>query len=450
MTLIRRLFYVLLLVSLAGCSGSSDKGDPNGNDHDSNNTGVVVDPIAADDCPIDGIDGDCVAPACWFTGSVPEPQPQDFPSEDPSNCDFHQISWQYFLWLTEEVDGQLRFMTMFTDKAIYPETKDDTHQVLDIVEQALSKGVLVDHNNRAVYSNIVINQTYRDWVLNNQLYNDEKFRMFGAENNFPVGSMSIKGAWKIVQPGEDVSKLYTTKADIKLLESVNGTPRITDNSPTQPGVEVALVGLHIAVVVEGHPEFIWATFEFDDNAPDFQENQAFDQPVSDKNWLFYTAGTEARNANANNAATLAFIDQKAQTIGPVTQVARQYVNGGGNPTNQGNIEHLNTSVETQLAQGSIWKNYFEVGAIWFNKPDALQPDWTPNVDNSMVTGSLLLSNSVIETFTQKVASQNECFSCHNTMPLTDVPNNKPVLPGKNANTSHVLLKAYQGGGEVKR
>uniref|UniRef100_UPI00404870D9 hypothetical protein n=4 Tax=Roseivirga sp. TaxID=1964215 RepID=UPI00404870D9 len=401
---------------------------------------------------INGVDGNCVAPPDWFSGTVPTPQPQDFPQGHAvTNCDFHLISWQYFLWLTEKVDGKLRFETFYTDKSIHPETKNDTYQVLDIVEQALSKGILIDQNNRAVYSNIMINDIYRDWVLTNKLYDPQVFAAFDPTADFPVGSMSLKANWKIVQPNEDVSNLYTTTADIKLLSMVNGEPRIPEeNAQIQKGVEVALVGLHIAVVVEGHPEFIWATFEFDDNAPDFRAEQGMNEPVSEKDFLFYKANSTAKQTNANNAAILEFVNESNQTLTPITQVARQYVNGGGSSTNQGNIEHLNTNVKDQLVN-SIWRNYFEVGAIWFNtEKGVLKPNWNPNVDSSMLAGSLQLSNSTIETFTQKVISQNECFSCHNTFAVTNVPLNKAVLPGKNANTSHILLKNYQGGGEVKR
>jgi hypothetical protein len=406
----------------------------------------------ANSSTISGLDGDCVAPTDWFSGMVPTPEPKNFPQgTDVTNCDFHLISWQYFLWLTEEVNGKLRFETFFTDKSIHPETKDDTYQVLDIVEQALSKGMLIDQNNRAVYSNIMINDVYRDWVLANKLYDPEVFAAFDATAEFPVGSMSLKANWKIVQTNEDVSNLYTTQADIKLLTMVNGEPRIPEeNAKVQKGVEVALVGFHIAIVVEGHPEFIWATFEFDDNAPNFRVEQGMNAPVDSVDHLFYQAKTIARQTNANNAAILEFVNESNQTLTPITQVARQYANGGGSPTNQGNIEHLNTDVKNLLGT-SIWRNYFEVGAVWFNtEKGVLKPNWNPNVDSSMVTGSLRLSNSTIETFTQKVASQNECFSCHNTFAVTNVPLNRDVLAGKNANTSHILLKNYQSGGEVKR
>ena len=90
---------------------------------------------------------------------------------------------------------------------------------------------MVDHNKRAVYSSILINETYRDWVLENKLYDPEVYANFGASENFKVGSVSLKTSWKIVDPSDDVSKLYTTKKDIELLDLVDGKPRIDKNNP---------------------------------------------------------------------------------------------------------------------------------------------------------------------------------------------------------------------------
>src|SRR3954453_13132421 len=43
----------------------------------------------------------CVEPAAWFPHSrTPEQNSAGFPG-DPNNCDFHQWSWNAFLWLTQ-------------------------------------------------------------------------------------------------------------------------------------------------------------------------------------------------------------------------------------------------------------------------------------------------------------------------------------------------------------
>lgn len=376
---------------------------------------------------------------------------QTFPMPDPStfnpatNFDFHQISWEYFLWLTSKVDSnQLVFDTLYTDRAIQPEFKDDKDHILGGVNQAESNGIVVDKNGRAVYTSMYIDGTYRDFVLGNHLYNPDSFLVFNPETAFPEGAMSLKLAWKIVGEEEDVSNFYTTTAEIQLLEEVDGLVTIPDDPKTEKGVKVALVGFHIAVVVKDHPEAIWATFEHVDNAPFLAANAQSEGGVSELDYTFYDKKTILADANQNNAQTLK-LDPATQSLSPVTQVALQYRRGGGNSINQNNIDELNAMMHAKLDENSIWRNYIEIGAVWFKKGNALKPDWNPNTNqNRLITGSVQLSNSVIETFTQHIKSQNECFSCHNTMPIFNTPEGVSMVGGKNVSTSHILLKNYLG------
>ena len=390
-------------------------------------------------------DSTCTAPTAWFAGQkVPPPDPNIEPT---TNCDFHQISWHYFLWLTEAVDsGQLRFETLYSDASINPNDKYPTKHILGGVQQAESNAILVDQNGRAVYTELLINDVYRDWVIANHLYIPDSLYNFPDTSDFPIGSFSLKAGWKIVGPNDDVSKYYTTTADIELLSNVNGQVVIPQNPKIQRNVKVALVSFHIAVVVKGHPEFIWATFENVNNAPDFKENQKMNEPVSDKDFMFYKANTVASDCNVNNTPIIK-LNEATQILTPVTEVARQFIHGGGTTQNQENIVTLNESIHKQLPANSMWQNYEEVGAVWFNTTKGvLVPNWTPNSDTlQRITGSTKLSNSTIETFTQNIVSQNECFSCHNTTALTSTPDGIRILPGKNASTSHILLKNYVGG-----
>lgn len=381
--------------------------------------------------------------------SFPMPDPFVFPAS-PKNSNFHEISWEYFLWLTDKIKpGKLRFETMFTDKAINPKFKNDTHHVLGGVQQAGSEGIVVDQNGRAVYTTMIIDTLYRDFVLDNALYNPDSLLAFNPKESFPIGTISMKAAWKIVEEGMDVSSFYTRKASVKQLMMFKGDLMIPENPTIKNDVEVALVGFHIAVVVNHHPEAIWATFEHVDNAPSFGHNQKPNDPVSEKTFTFYKGGTLANQTNVNAYPILSF-DSTTQIINPVTQVARQYSHGGGDTENKNSINTVNTSFHEKLDENSIWKNYYEVGAIWFNKNDALIPDWSPAINAKILTGSTTLSNSVIETFTQNVVTENNCFSCHNTMPLTFVGENKEPVPGKNVLTSHIILKEYLEGLSVKR
>ena len=403
---------------------------------------------------------ECLAPDAWFA-STGTPKPDDANrSNFQSNCAFHQFSWQAFLWLTQDEKGSTkggtpRFQRMYSDAAIDPNVPNPTEHVLDGVQQADSLGILVDQNGRAVYTNMLINDVYRKFVIDNRLYTEAGMKNAAANLVFPVGAISLKAAWKIVGPHDDVSRFYTTTAKVARLAKVGDTVDI-DPARKVETLKVALVGFHIGWVVAGHPEAIWATFEHVDNAPDFKENQEMSQPVSDKSYTFYRAGTPAQDCNVNNASLIQ-LNPSTQELTPITQTCRQYRTGGGDPLNVKNIDSLNKSVRNHVANDSVWQNYEEVGAVWMGEDPTqaaakkpFHPDWNPNVDNSQIKGSYQLSNSVIETFTQHQVSKNQCFSCHDTMAITDTRDLTLTLPGKDISTSHILLRKYMNNPVIKR
>ncbi|MCB0245902.1 MAG: hypothetical protein KDI12_20985, partial [Anaerolineae bacterium] len=187
-----------------------------------------------------------------------------------------------------------------------------------------------------------------------------------------------------------------------------------DTSQTEV-VTVALVGFHIAGIVAGHPEMIWATFEHQRNAPNVTPGLPLDQPVSDQDYTFYSANTPLAECNVNNTSDgLLKLDQQTQTLSPITQACRQYQFGnaaGVNTINDKNIQTLNASVAKLFDPTDVWKNYAEVGAVWFKGTNTLQPGLSIATDE-LLAGSLSLSNATIETFTQVASTENNCFRCH--------------------------------------
>lgn len=412
----------------------------------------------------------CTAPAAWFPHDQ-TPQPDDDASFT-SNCMFHQWSWQSFLWLTQTMpDGQLRFETFArpselvrTDGAapepfpggspagglaLAPRTaKQDEPTLLDEVAQAGSLGLLVDQDERSVYYAMYVNEVFYDFVRDNGLYDPEKLAATSPTLNFPVGAMELKASWKIVEDGSDASGWYTRTAIVAALTEENGVVVV---SPTETReVTVALVGLHIAGVVNGHPEFIWATFEHDENAPTLTDDQLAKyldpnnheigrEAVSPSSFTFYAAHTTFADSNQNNAGQLA-LDEAAQTLTPVTNAFIQYAQGGGSADNRANVTSLNASVLSQL-DDPVFSRYFLGGAIWLAANDGLVPNST---QQDLITGSTDLSNVTMETFTQKILEQRNCFGCHNTMqrfPPTPGTGVAP-LPGLNVNVSHILVNHY--------
>lgn len=408
---------------------------------------------------------DCPPPLAWLKQNpIPEPNYKTFPcgytvtpNNSATNMAFHEISWQYFLWLTEEVtvnsEKMLRFESMYSDHAINikdPKNPMGRNHILGGIQQAGSNSVLVDENKRAVYTSMMIDSIYRNFVVDNELNVPASLRDFPADTDFPNGSMSMKAAWKIIPKGQEAPKgAYTRTYKLYSVVDINGTLTTSDNY-TDPSKRttitetVALVGFHIAVVVKGHPEFIWASFEHNDNAINF--NQLKDPKQRDYTF-FNPADTKTGHNVSNNGAlsvnpTTQEISQ-AYGVNPTTQVVRMHQFGGGSEKNQLNIAKINSTVRKALPKNTFAQNYHEVGAVWFNVVDGLKPDWSLATNDSIQTGSLTLSNAVIETFTQDAFDQNSCFSCHNTTqynPVIGIP-----IDGKNVLTSHILLKNYANG-----
>jgi hypothetical protein len=404
---------------------------------------------------------DCSAPTDWFPHA--QTPPPDDNADFNSNCAFHLWSWQAFLFLTQnDEDGMPRFLSLIPAQDVVdgvPDTepdevmlrprarKSDMGETFDEVGQAGSLGLLVDQNGRAVYYSMYVNETYYDFVVTQNQYNvPANLLAAPADQNYPIGSVTLKAAWKIMGADEDASGFFTMPATIEKLSADAAGNVIADPGQTEE-VTVALVGLHVVGIVKGHPEAIWATFEHRNNAPQFSLGQIIDEPVSSQDFTFYAANTTAGTCNQNNAGFLTLTDPATQTLSPVTQVCRQYPFGGGSTQNSANIGSLNSTVHAGLEADSVWRNYMETGAIWFSQADALEPNMA--MDDSIITGSVKLSNSVIETFTQKVRSEDQCFSCHRTDMVFPPDAVDQPLPGKNLNISHILLNAYVQNLEAK-
>jgi len=406
-----------------------------------------------------GPSGKCQAEKSWFPHSqTKEPDNENFKSTN--NCVFHQWSWQMFLWLTQnDATGNPRFLSFtapqallgMTTRALIPGTsKKMNSEPFDEYLQAGSDAILTDHNGRAVYYDQYLNPTMVEFIKNNQLTNPEKMRAFNPNTPFNIGSMELKVSWKIVADGEDTSDYFTMKSAVYKL--MNKAGRIVIDYSHTENVTVALVGFHIAGVVNEHPEMIWATFEQNSNAPNVPINATPETIVSEQNTTFYTAGTKYSHCNVNVANTPnQKLNEKTQILSPITQVCRQY-EFGNDPTspkkriadmaeNDKNIKTLNASVLGMLDKKSVWANYHEVGAIWFAAIDGLKPNMSLATDD-ILTGSLKVSNSTIETFTQTQSTQNNCFRCHNTLQRFPPQPNLDPMPGLNLNISRALENIY--------
>jgi hypothetical protein len=408
----------------------------------------------------------CVAPAAWFP-LTPKPANQ----QPASLCDFYLWSWQTFLYVTQadaaSGDNRPRFLTYDTPADLFGPTaalrfppagrspgtaqsllklaprmtKEAEPIDIDQILQAGSSGILVDQAGRTVYYQIHLNEDFSKFVKDHGFTDREKLKQAPADLQFPVGVVELKSSWRVLAPGEDPKGAFTTLAEIPRLINKPGGKIVVD--PTQTSREtVALVGLHVVGVTQGHPEFIWATFEHVDNAPDLPAGimPNDDKPVDNaRSWTFYPKGAKAKDSNKNVKTPVLKLDEPTQVLTPKTSVFRQFALGGSDTPTL--ITGLTSSVWQRLPTAlDVWKNYFLVGAVWLRNPGQdFKPD--SEFDDGKLAGEKKLSNSTMETFTQSPALRPNCFSCHETKAVR-IPNTNDEIPAKLLNVSHVFSHAY--------
>jgi hypothetical protein len=299
-------------------------------------------------------------------------------------------------------------------------------------------GVLVDANGQIVWYSTHMNDAYFTFVQQNGGANYAK----AADTlNFPVGAAVFKASWKVVPDGTTPTGFYTEKSSVPLLVNKKGGGITVDPSGKTRPVTVALVGLHVVGLTDNHPEFLWGTFEQNQNAPDLPPGvqPTSSDPVSKQDFTFYKANTPANACNAPSPVP-SVTDPKKQTVAPVTNVFLQYATGNAAPNRTADIKAINTAAQGEMAnmgtfkppqpKETVWANYKLIGTLWL-MANTLKPN-----DNNMVNegvGSVNLANSTLETYFQ--GQGNSCFLCHNSGPPFGVPNGV----GKNINISHVIV-----------
>lgn len=446
--ILTRLSAAMLIGCIVALSACSKNPEPN-----EESTQLTVSATNATPTPA----ADCTAMDSWFP-HVNTPRPDDSAFQSTSNCVFHQWSWQMFLWLTQDVDGQPRFMGLDAPQnllkmsqrggAMFPRmSKSQTPESFDEYLQAGTDGIMVAHNGRAIYYSQYINPTFSDFIKSNDLTDPAKVLAMDPNTTFPImgtaGAMELKASWMIVTDPDEVDGMFTTKSEVAKL--VNRGGKIVIDPSQVEEVTLALVGFHIGGIVNGHPEMIWATFEQVNNAPNIPPGAPLEEAASDQNFTFYDAGTIIGKCNINPASSNKLVlNEETQNLQPITQVCRQYEFGnapGDNTQNDGNIAELNKDVGSKLASTDVWRNYREVGAIWFNTIDGLKPGLDLATDE-LLTGSLKLSNSTIETFTQRASVMENCFRCHNTEQEIAPSTTLSSLPATNLNISHAFQNIF--------
>ncbi|WP_445722148.1 hypothetical protein [Flavobacterium sp.] len=378
----------------------------------------------------------CLAPSNWFvvdpaTGKRKTTAPrEDYTSvfgdnTTVSNCDFHQWSWQKFLWLTNDVSGQPLFLEelfQVTSQTVRIPTVNKKI-VLTASNKKQATGNILN-TNKTFSSNVTSYPVYYSIHVNDSLYNSiwkyAKMKESDYTNaTFPVGSLELKIAWVNVDAIPDTTGYFVTDA---VVEGKN--------------TKIALLGMHVVGIVYNHPEFVWATFEHHDLAPyyDWKTTTTSDVPVTSKtNKLLFDVNATATLANitlASDSTNVFAVNQ----FGVPRQAGDAFLSTSQKePINYDNIAAINASVKEQLKD--VWANYFYNGSIWINTEGYNYPTEQAELlvslggtlsdpaPGKLPRGSVAAYNITMETYEQlgfaptsihgqNVAGMGNCFSCH--------------------------------------
>jgi hypothetical protein len=442
----------------------------------------------------------CAASLDWVSNPT---LPTDVASGQ-SNCNFQQFMWQSLFYLiqpTTDIDvtttSVREFETwmpsygMFVDEGktpapwgtiahpVYcevPTGVEANYVFSDLTLQAGSHHPLIAKDLHDVFYNLSVNQPAYNFITGCDLYKEQcgitlapdllnptttpivDIPVKYPQLAFPEQSIELKTSWKILTPVELASNnFYTTNGSVK--------------SPEQEcltNVTLGLVGMHIVSKTPTHPEFIWATFEHKNNAPDCANPTAAAPLGGD--WTFYDQNC------TGDCTTNEYTPKKA------TQVCRMHpwgdstmgtfpngLNCDSTPPpgyicdedvqkyiiepNTANLIAINKSVAGMTASlpdnnlNKLWGNYELVGNQW-TRNGVLPPDLQSQL------GSLSNANTTMETYVQNGVSNMtnpaSCFGCHNlngkSLTSSSEQASEPVqLPP--AGLSHIfnLIKANTTG-----
>ena len=403
-----------------------------------------------------GGSGDCLASTDWIANPA---FPAEINNGGQNNCDFQQFAWQSFFAAVQPTDknntnGQaiLEFESWMPSYGIFvaadqsptpwgeqPDLPDNecanaegkfyrdnptgSHLNASATDQAGAKQPLLDQNSNYVFYDISVNQKGYDFITQCNLYKSQctSNLAFGgsgiklpASLAFPANSIELKTGWKILSGNDKPELFYRTQGNV-----------VNPDTKACQTVELGLVGMHLVISTPQHPEFIWATFEHKNNAPDCSDiSNTTSKATLGGPWNFYNPACSGDQCALNTYFP-----------GHPGQVCR--INPDGNPTNTSglsqaqlqavaengkNINSINASAQALVSHNSgkidsIWANYGMTGNVWTIN-GALPPS------SAVQAGSLSAANTTMETYLQnglaEVNPRFNCFGCH-TIGFGDPP-----------------------------
>jgi hypothetical protein len=261
--------------------------------------------------------------------------------------------------------------------------------------------------------------------------------------------VELKSSWiELPRTAENSNQYVWMDATIPIYEkhSTPAPPHLeTHQSHTVP---LAMVGMHVAFAVKGHPELIWATFEHIENTPNAPYQ--YDTSTGGLAWSQQTCGTwlfssgpaepderhplgeppprtcngkEIKACGTGQTINAQWMCVSANNRHMYFKHGKIYADNDKDfdasdilrlrPWGSTDIStvfnaaiiSLNKSVLDRLAPGDVRKNYVMIGAIWLDDP-IIGSGGTQCVNDTR--GTRCVANSTMETFDQP----SNCLMCH--------------------------------------
>ncbi len=229
---------------------------------------------------------DCPASPDWLTATLAPALETPAPHPD-TECPFHQMAVQQFLLASRPVDGagEPAF-------AAYPSVDDlfdrsqplpadalapvGTHRGTQLrawlgnVKQPGLRQMLIDKNGHTLYYGSHVNDAMADFVNASGLRTSRAIQNVDPLLQLPPGIVELESAWQDIDPADgaagDYSGFITTRAWVSTLHRDPVTGAVTEDRDHPREIRVALLELHVAFTLPGHPELILSTFEHIDSA----------------------------------------------------------------------------------------------------------------------------------------------------------------------------------------
>jgi hypothetical protein len=321
-------------------------------------------------------------------------------------------------WTSWQVNGNMNpcttSSTVGKKKSLVMVSKMDS--VISSVNEA-NAGPLIDSNGNYVRYEILLNSAEYNTIIdpNNKWYLSNNIPLqvsFPSSTSSPAayGALEVKAAWRELVPGkDDVSRYYSVSATI--LDP--GSP------PTCRDAVMGLIGLHIAVKTLPFKEWVWATFEQEDNVPDggiragvhYSLNNGTTSPATSLNGFNYPPN----GANAQTKGPPPVALNQPLPADPPVQVTRF------TPVDS-NVAAANQAFHDALS-GTKWVHYNLVADQWPTDPTSLKPGASYPTASGTPFPNDHVANTSAETYFQNAPASsllgNSCMQCHFQAAFTD-------------------------------